>query len=393
MKTDTSFIVWQNGHFQIHAIYTGAGESLFLIFPDGTSMLLDCGGHPAINRGDLAVPVLPSGRLQAGEWVARYVERVNPSKCDVDYLVVSHFHSDHTGCPEWNSGMRGDLPLSGFVLASEKLHFKIAVDRGWPDYDEPVPFAGSELLESRDLMTDLYRDLAKRDGLKVEKFRLGADDQFRLLHRADLYPEFNVHNFCANGKISLKDGTVRDLYAGKIATEHPLALNENGMSLGMIFRYGGFSFYSAGDFSDYWKMSDGTECWTEDDLADAVGRVTVAKVNHHGYCSMREKLVSALSPKMWISCVWDQLHNLPETMERVYKAGRPDQVFCPGIYPAERRWQDQGAPWQSLIPDICYHGNHILIDVPPEDNTFSVQFISARDEEMNVAGGFVLPVF
>ena len=38
---------WMPGHFQIHMIYTGVAESQFLIFPDGTSLLIDCGDHPA----------------------------------------------------------------------------------------------------------------------------------------------------------------------------------------------------------------------------------------------------------------------------------------------------------------------------------------------------------
>ena len=32
---------WKKGQFQIHLIYTGVSESMFLIFPDGTTMLLD----------------------------------------------------------------------------------------------------------------------------------------------------------------------------------------------------------------------------------------------------------------------------------------------------------------------------------------------------------------
>ena len=38
---------WKKGQFQIHLIYTGVSESMFLIFPDGTTMLLDCGDHNA----------------------------------------------------------------------------------------------------------------------------------------------------------------------------------------------------------------------------------------------------------------------------------------------------------------------------------------------------------
>ena len=104
---------WSAGHFQAHFIYTGVAESIFLLFPDGTSMLLDCGDHPAITRLHLAVPVKPGPGRLAGDWIARYVARVNPLGRDVDYLVVSHFHSDHTGTPGWQSSAPfGDYPGS-----------------------------------------------------------------------------------------------------------------------------------------------------------------------------------------------------------------------------------------------------------------------------------------
>ena len=38
---------WKEGEFQIHFIYTGVAESMFFIFPDGTTMLLDCGDFDA----------------------------------------------------------------------------------------------------------------------------------------------------------------------------------------------------------------------------------------------------------------------------------------------------------------------------------------------------------
>ena len=50
---------WKPGEFQVHFIYTGVGESMFIIFPDSTTMLFDCGDHAAVTRLDLAVPVLP----------------------------------------------------------------------------------------------------------------------------------------------------------------------------------------------------------------------------------------------------------------------------------------------------------------------------------------------
>ena len=88
---------WRPGEFQVHFIYTGVAESLFWIMPDGTTMLLDCGDHPAWTRGKKAVWILPNGKRYAGEWIARYVERVNPAGTAVDYLMISHHHADHGG--------------------------------------------------------------------------------------------------------------------------------------------------------------------------------------------------------------------------------------------------------------------------------------------------------
>ena len=79
---------WLKGHFQIHFIYTGVSETIFLIYPDGTSLLIDCGDHPAHKRGKYAVPILPGLDRHAGEWIARYVLRVNPRREKVDCQVI-----------------------------------------------------------------------------------------------------------------------------------------------------------------------------------------------------------------------------------------------------------------------------------------------------------------
>ena len=52
---------WKAGEFQVHFIYTGVAESMFWIMPDGMTMLLDCGDHPAITRGKKALWTLPDG--------------------------------------------------------------------------------------------------------------------------------------------------------------------------------------------------------------------------------------------------------------------------------------------------------------------------------------------
>ena len=314
---------WRPGHFQVHMIYTGTAESLFLVFPDSTSMLLDCGDtNPHtfnVKRfGPKELPILPSESRRSGEWVARYVERMNPRGRNVDYMMLSHFHSDHCGIPVWvcTNRERKGLPgchRSGFALAAEQLAFGKAIDRGWPYYDDPRPGAISG--EELDHMMRIYKALHRRDGLEVEKFRLGAKDQIVPLHAPESVKDFEITNITANGKILCKDGSIKNLYEERLKT--PGGINENGMSLGMIIRYGKFSFYTAGDFSDHVPGEDGQPFEIEDALAAELPKVDAAKINHHGHNSMPAKIVSALSARIWLACVWDQLHTLDHVLDRL----------------------------------------------------------------------------
>ena len=243
---------WKKGHFQVHFIYTGVAESMFMIFPDGTTMLLDCGDHNAIGRGEKAVPVLPDASRHAGEWIARYIQRVNPNGDDVDYMMLSHYHNDHGGDERFYSKkvVRGgeDYFLSGFSEAAEYLSFRKAIDRCYPAYDDPIPLI-DDSASQKTHMKKFYDYMHAERGLEIEKFSLGAIDQIKLLRRRDRYPDFSVRNITANGRIVDKEGRIIDLYEDRKKL-NPKKLNENGMSLGMIFRYGDFSFYTAGDFSD-----------------------------------------------------------------------------------------------------------------------------------------------
>ena len=377
---------WKKGEFQIHFIYTGVAESMFLIFPDGTTMLLDCGDFDAAARGEKSVPILPSADRHAGEWIARYVTRVNPSVTDVDYMLLSHYHNDHAGSDRFYAEKiirdGKEYPLSGFSQAAQILNFHKAIDRCYPDDDSSLKWADQDTVG---LMQDFYAYMQKHKGLQIEKFRLGATDQIVQLHNPLRYPTFQVRNICGNGCIAYPDGRIKDLFeARKVAGKENK--NENAMSLGMVFSYGPFRFYTAGDFSAKFKDPDGTPRFIEDDIADVCGSVTVAKVNHHGHNSMSRKLVSALSPQVWVSCVWDQLHNLPPCMQllsdrSIYPG---DRVICPTIMPAARREKDRDAAWMKDIAPETFEGCHIVVNVDREGKSYSVSFIPARDESMTV---------
>jgi hypothetical protein len=111
---------WRPGEMDIHFIHTGQGECTFFIFPDGTTMLLDCGYVEVRKPGYAeALPAAPSSKRRSGEWIRRYLERLFPQR-EIDYLMISHWHSDH---------------VDGLPDVLESFRFKNY-------YDHQFPFAG-----------------------------------------------------------------------------------------------------------------------------------------------------------------------------------------------------------------------------------------------------------
>lgn len=381
---------WRPGEFQVHFIYTGVAESLFWIMPDGTTMLLDCGDHPAWTRGKKAVWILPDGKRHAGEWIARYVERVNPAGTAVDYLMISHHHADHGGMVGWGAGERAwngrMLSVSGVLQAADRLKFGTCFDRGWPDWNDPIPNERCDKVAYRHLR-DTFAYLMERDGMKMEKFEVGAVGQIALRHAAAANPGFSVTNITGNGKIRRRDGTVRDLYEHAHGAKR---LNENGMSLGVIAQYGPFRLYTAGDFFDTPKRRDGTKMNIEVELAPEVDPVDVAKINHHGHHSMSLPLVAALKARVWTACTWDQLHVTADTLERISsRAAYPGpRLIAPGVFSPQRRFEDAGRPFLADIAPEAFDAGHVVVTVAPGGATYTVAYVTADDESMKVTGAY-----
>ena len=389
-----TFAGWKKGELQVHFIHTGVAESIFFILPDGTTMLVDCGDHPALTRLDLAVPVVPDPGRLAGDWIARYVRRVLPADTPVlngrpliDRMVLTHFHADHCGSRMWQTRKREDEPLpgcfrSGFALAAETLAFRDAYDRGWPDYSGPhdTRFPADEL----EHMRRLYAALAERDGLAVHRLEPGAADQLGLRRDPDAVRDFSIVNIAVNGCVRARDGRVRDLLA-----ECPLfaATEENGLSFGMLVRYGKFSLYSSGDFSGKRTDETGREFDLEEMFAPELPPVDVAKINHHGHWTMPASLIRALSARVWTACVWDQLHVVDPVMERladrsIYPGPR---TFFPTVFPAERCRGARDLPFfRDVAPEVCGTGAHVVVTVPPGGETYQVACVDASNEEMRV---------
>lgn len=234
-------------------------------------------------------------------------------------------------------------------------------------------------------MDEVYRELVRR-GTTVEKFRLEANNgQLRPCH-GDV-KDFSIRPLCANGRVLMPDGHIRDLYANYVSQCPPWNMNENALSIGLKFSYGPFSFYAAGDFEDRMTLSDGSRWEIEEAMAETVGPATVAKVNHHGNSSMCEKLVSALRSQVYVGCVWDWFHVDDGTMTRLAdrKLYADDRLLCPEIMTQGRRARDGARPWMADVPRETYEGTHVVIDVPPGGKSFSLALVPAADERLTVA--------
>ena len=382
---------WRRGEFEVHFIYTGAAESIFMIFPDGTSMLLDCGEQDTQLLGKRAVPRKPDGSRMSGEWVARYVQRVNPHGKNVDYMMLSHYHCDHAGCDTVYVPQKEGVPplpyrLSGFGQAAQYLHFSRAFDRCWPDYTEPIPLLDDKK-SVKSQMKAFYDYMHEHEGLEIERFMVGAKDQVRLLHSPSSYPSFSVRNICGNGYIASPDGSITDLYAGE--KEGVERINENGFSLGMIFSYGPFRYYTAGDFSHRFKRSDGTSVDIEKELAKVVEACQVSKLNHHGHISMPTELVSALKSRIYISSTWNTRHCTDDTLEHLMdkSAYQGERMVCPCFMPSTRLETLKENSRDDLLGALChdcFEPCHVVLRVGRGGRRYSVSYISAADESMTV---------
>ena len=371
---------WTPGTLDIHQINTGRGNAGFLIFPDGTTMLLDSGdGGRLPPRGTTPKP--DSSRTP-GEWIGRYIRHAmvhDPSPA-IDYAYLTHFHDDHMG----NAGAttktgKGGYKISGITEVAESIPFRKMLDRGWPTYDYPALSKDPNLANYRAFLAWQQ----KTNGLTVERLRPGRNDQIVLKRDPAKYPDFEVRNIAANGEIWTGVATntreIFPLIKDLRPEDYP---SENMCALAIRISYGKFDYFSGGDMPGILRY--GAPIWNdvETPVAQAVGPVEAAILNHHGNRdSQNAYYLAALRPQVLVIPVWSSDHPGHDVLDRIYS----DRTY-PGQHDvfATNMIESNKLVIGELLDRLKSSQGHIVIRVAPGGAEFRVIILDDSAEGLKV---------
>ena len=350
---------WQEGYMDIHHIATGRGDAILAILPDGTTWLQDAGdcGTDWYKTGQ-GCAVLPNSSKSVGEWIVEYVKHFTagtPSAGELDYAWLTHFHGDHIGTPgNAIPGSKG-YKLTGITMVGDKVKIHKMVDRAWPDYDIPT----EELCKREFYLYTDYKAFTdyqtKINGMEMEKFEVGALNQFKMVHNPSAWPDFSVRNLCGNGYVWTGSGSGYE----KMYTENPSLLDENMYSCGVAIQYGKFRYWNCGDIPGCnWPDYASQERTFETPVSEVCGPVTVMKLDHHGtFDTTSEECLKNLQPEAMIA--------LSSHIRQPYK----DQVarmIDQTIYPGERELYVTTDCSRNELGDLFSHfkpAGHVVVRV------------------------------
>ena len=365
---------WKPGELDIHFIHTGTSENTFMIFPDGTTMLLDCGHVKRRKPGYAeALPPMPSGERRAGEWVCRYVKRLIPQR-EIDYLMVSHWHSDH---------------IAGVPDVAESFRFLNYFDHQYPDvgkYRRDVDDADFDAFQK-------WLEPTLSAGMKREPFKVGAKDQICLRHDPTGYYKrvFEIRNLAANGVMWDGKKHLVDVAGEHVKQTGVKYIAENALSAAIRIRYGGFTYFTGGDLEGEFVGADGKKFSYEERVGEVVGPVSVCKTNHHAFfASMRDAFVKSTKPQLFLSSAWSPNQQNIVTLGRMtarenYAIGGATPtvpVIAYGAIPEFKKRQfEQHGMTGFLAPE-----GHAVVKVNPGGFAFRLYTLTAQDESMRIVG-------
>jgi beta-lactamase superfamily II metal-dependent hydrolase len=361
---------WQRGLLDIHHISTGRGNSVLIICPDGTSILIDAGAVKG--SAEALAAAEPNSSRRPGEWIGRYALRQLSSapRRELDFVVLTHFHGDHIGevAPDSPAAPNGDYRLTGISDVAELLPIRNLIDRGYPNYNFPA-------LSADESVKNYIRFVRAREkrGVKTEKLLV--------------FPTFAVRNLAANGEIWTGHGNdTQNLFPSLSKLKSEEFPTENSCSIALRFDYGAFRYYIGGDLTCDTRF--GTAPWmdVETPVAKVAGPVNVTALNHHGYFDATgPDFVRAMRSRIYIVQAWHASHPALSTLDRLYS---------PILYSGDRDVIATGLTEAASLADarlsdrmLSQHG-HVIVRVSQQGKQYQALVLDDTKEDGSIKSKF-----
>jgi len=372
---EMNILKWKEGYLDIHFIHSGGGNTSFMVFPDGTSMLYDVGDSKKGGENPSYPPLLDFKKT-AGQRVLKYIQYFNP-KDSIDYAVISHFHNDHYGKVKKNSpySKKGDYQLTGITEVGDSIPYKNLIDRAYPHYNYPYDLRKTYKGKEDKTLINYLKFIIhhqKESGLNVEQLIPGSKEQITLSYKPKAYSQFSVRNVKSNGNIwtGVEDNV------GKYPFNPPLVnqegyFNENPLSIAFKISYGKFDYYVGGDMPGVDNYPDYD---IETPIANILGEVEALTLDHHGYKDATNVyFLSQLKPQVVAHQSIHDPHFSENVQYNLKKSGA--DVFS--VYASDRikKWYKK---W--MKKSYKSTKGHFFIRVYPDDYSFKVFVLDETED-------------
>lgn len=385
---------WSEGMLDIHHINTGRGDAAYFIFPDGTTMLFDA-GVMNMDHMKTIVPLKvsslqPSDSLTPGGWINYYIKRFSPAGKDleIDYAVISHFHSDHYGWLNENSQLanNGQYRLTGITEVGADIKIGTLVDRAYPNYDYPLDL---ETYNREDSTFQNYlafvKYQVKSNNMKAASLLAGSKDQIVMKNNPGKFKDFCVQNIKCNGSIWTGEynNSYEFLSKDSIVDSNGV-FNENQLSLALKISYGKFDYFTGGDLTGL--KGFGLPAWfdVETPVAKAVGQVEVSTMNHHGVRdAMNDYFVKTLNPQVFVQQSHTSDHPGQDSFYRMNSLNPKPDFFATNIH--DETMVTYGPWFKEAYKSV---EGHIVIRVLPPGDDYYVYILDSNSLDMGITAEF-----
>lgn len=309
-------IKWQEGYLDIHFMHTGGGNTSFIVFPDGTTLLFDAGDELKTDNDPFFEPFNEPSKTTY-ERIADYINFFAPNGV-IDYAVMSHFHKDHYGSLREDSAisMSGAYRLTGVTGVGELIPIKNLIDRGYPSYNYPL-----DMIATKDATLLNYIDFIEyqksHNSMSASMLKPGVTSQIKPLYNN--CNNFEVRNVKVNQLIWLGNGDQVAEYPFNPPVVNDFGYyNENPLSISLLINYGDFDYFVGADIAG---ENDYPDYDVETPLANIVGEVDALSLNHHGYKdAVNPYYIEKSKPQVIAHQACHRPHFAESTLKTLYKS-------------------------------------------------------------------------